>query len=273
VTQPTPQLDGEGPYLFAHRGTSTLAPENSSAAFDLALQYRADVLEIDVRISRDQHIIVTHDASVVRTTNGDGKIADQTLSELKALDAGYRFTDSHGNQPWRGRGLTLLTLQELFQQYPKVGINIDIKDNSQHAAKLLADHLLPLVDGRWINVGSFHTAVIQRFRQLAPYISTAASQWDVARLYFARVLPSHFHRRAVASVNCNVLQIPQQWKGLSLDTAAFIKTIQDNRCSVMYWTINDAANMRGLLDRGANGLVSDEIGVARQVIDHYRSNR
>jgi len=156
------------PWLFAHRGTSTLAPENTSAAFDVARSARADVLEIDVRISRDQCVIVTHDASVVRTTNGTGLVANQSVNELKRLDAGYCFTTAEKTTPWRGQGLSLLTLSELFQDFPDIGINIDIKDSHPQAALVVAQELQRVSDGRWVNVGSFHEKTIRAFRQHAP---------------------------------------------------------------------------------------------------------
>ena len=81
----------KNPLIYAHRGTSLLAPENTQPAFDLSLALGADVLEIDVRISRDDQVIVTHDATVNRTTDGRGEVIEHTLAELKKLDAGCRF--------------------------------------------------------------------------------------------------------------------------------------------------------------------------------------
>jgi len=261
------------PWLFAHRGTSTLAPESTVAAFDIARSARADVLEIDVRISRDQQVIVTHDASVVRTTDGTGLVADLTLSELKALDAGYRFTTPENDTPWRAKGLRLLTLAELYQAFPDIGINIDIKDAHPECAALVAKELQLIHDERWVNVGSFHQKAITAFRQLAPEISTAASQLDVAALFFARRLPEKFRQALLDQSKGQVLQIPTSWKGLALDSSNFIQFVQQQDRRVMYWTINDSDNMRMLLSRGANGLVSDNVNVARQAIDQFIEQR
>jgi len=97
VNQLTENSPGEQsrPWLFAHRGTSTLAPENTYAAFELAQSYRADVLEIDVRLSRDNQIIVTHDESVDRTSNGTGLVAELSLKQLQKLDTGYQFVTAN----------------------------------------------------------------------------------------------------------------------------------------------------------------------------------
>lgn len=239
------------------------------AAFELAQRAKADVFEIDIRLSKDGYLIVTHDDTLVRTTDGNGRVADYTLAELKTLDAGYQFKDESHESPWRGKGQQLLELSELFAAFPDVGVNIDIKDTHEEAAQRVADTLRTLDDGRWINVGSFHPRIVKAFRNLAPEISTAASQWDVAAQYFGRKLPGGFRSALLKRGKGNVLQIPERWKGLPLNTKAFIQHVQTQNQHVMYWTINDSDSMRTLLERGANGLVSDNVLVAREAIDQF----
>ncbi len=259
------------PWLFAHRGTSTLAPENTEAAFEIALEAAADVLELDVRISKDQSVVVTHDATLVRTTNGEGRVSEYTLAELKKLDAGYQFLTPDNQTPWRAKGLTLLTLSEVFKAYPNVGINIDIKDNSVAAARCIADELLKLQDGRWLNVGSFHPGVIQAFRGFAPGISTAGSHWDVARWYFGRFLPTPVQPVLTRAAGGDVLQIPTRWFGLALNSTRFIRYAQRHNIRMVYWTINQPDDMRLLLKQGVNGLVSDNVLEARRCIEEHIS--
>jgi len=241
------------------------------AAFELALSAKADVFEIDIRLSKDRHLIVTHDDTLIRTTNGTGLVADQTLQELKSLDAGYQYLDDSKGTPWRGKGLTLLELPELFAAFPNVGINIDIKDAHEEAAIQVAESLRTLNDGRWINVASFHPKIIYAFRALAPEISTAASQWEIANQYFGRLLPASLRSTSTQPAKGQVLQIPKRWLGLPLHTQAFIQHAQSQNQQVMYWTINDLPSMQKLLARGANGLVSDNVMVAREAIDQFNS--
>jgi len=241
------------------------------AAFELALNAKADVFEIDVRLSKDGHLIVTHDDTLIRTTNGTGLVADQTLQELKSLDAGYQYLDESKNTPWRGKGLELLDLPELFAAFPNVGMNIDIKDPHEEAAIRVAESLRTLNDGRWINVASFHPKILNAFRENAPEISTAASQWEVAALYFGRLLPEKSRNKPPRPARSQVLQIPKRWLGLPLHTQAFIQHAQAQKQQVMYWTINDVRSMRTLLSRGANGLVSDNVLVAREAIDQFNA--
>ena len=90
----TQHLLPQGFLVIAHRGASSYAPENTMAAFDLALQMGAGHLELDVHLTRDDHLVVIHDDTVDRTTNGTGTVAGQTLAALQVLDAGAWFGEA-----------------------------------------------------------------------------------------------------------------------------------------------------------------------------------
>lgn len=245
------------PRIFAHRGTSLMAPENTKAAFDLALRYQADVLETDVRLSKDGIVMVTHDESLQRTTNGSGLVRDYTANELKVLDAAHGFTDLN-NQPYSGEPVSMLTLHELFELYPTVGINIDIKDTDLEAANAVANVIKSRLSAggrnQWINVGSFHASVIKQFRAKAPEVSTAATRQEVARLVFGsskRIVPAY-----------QFLQIPVAYWGIRLDGDRLINKVHRMNCEVTYWTINDTLNMQKLLKKGCDGVVTDRPDLA-----------
>ena len=125
--------------LYAHRGSTVLAPENTLPAFELALFYQADILEIDVRLSRDGHVVVIHDDRIDRTCDGAGLVRDLSLSKLQTFNAAARFSAPDGigfdsphynGKRYTGNGVRLMSLQELFEQFPDTPINIDIKDNA-----------------------------------------------------------------------------------------------------------------------------------------------
>ena len=110
------------PIIFAHRGASAQAPENTIAAFELALKQQADAIELDVKLSADGQVIVIHDETIDRTTNGRGKVKDMTLAELKALDAGSFFARDFA-------GEKIPTLEEVFEAVGKhTFINIELKN-------------------------------------------------------------------------------------------------------------------------------------------------
>src|SRR5919112_42952 len=122
---------GEWPVNLAHRGASALVPENTIEAFRLAVEAGAGGLELDVHMTRDGHIVVIHDATVDRTTNGTGAISEMTLAELRGPDAGYNFSPDGGpTRPYRGRGSKVPLLERVLREFPGVAVNIDIKAGS-----------------------------------------------------------------------------------------------------------------------------------------------
>jgi glycerophosphoryl diester phosphodiesterase len=239
--------------VYAHRGSTVLAPENTGVAFELALGLGADVLEIDVRLSRDHEVIVTHDARVDRTCNGHGAVSEQSLVELKNLNAGWHFTDINGKN-YRQEQIGLMTLTELFEQFPTARINIDIKDDSQDAAKAVSRSISKAGAQSRVNVGSFHAKALAYFRTFSPQVTTSATQSEVAQLYFGRSL--------IKSVKYQYLQIPTQYFALPLATKSFIRFAQKRNLKTVYWTINDVEDMKKLIDRGVDGIVTDRVDLA-----------
>ncbi|MGQ7844134.1 glycerophosphodiester phosphodiesterase [Granulosicoccus sp. 3-233] len=240
--------------VYAHRGSTVLAPENTMRAFELALGLGADVLEIDVRLSRDAQVIVTHDARVDRTCNHSGAVADMTLGQLKRLDAAYHFCDLQG-RAHRGQGVGLITLDELFERFPGTRINIDIKDNAPQAAQAVANSIDRASARDRVNVGSFHAPALRHFRRQAPEVSTAASQQEVAQLYF-------FGKRRAHPLAYQYLQIPTSYYGIPLAAPGFMQRARQRNINLVYWTINDTATMAHLVERGAHGIVTDRVDLA-----------
>lgn len=240
-----------------------LAPENTLYAFNLAMDHLADVLEIDVRISRDNQVVVTHDEKLDRTTNGIGAVRASSWRQLSGLDAGYRTRSIHGER-FRGQGIKLLTLDELFDALPSVPINIDIKDKDKFAAELVADLVHRHQREHNTTVASFHAEITRYFRHIAPGVPTAATKPEVARLYFSRAVnrPSRDYQ---------AIQIPVSWKLIPLATQRFIERSKSEGTEVCFWTINKPRRMRQLLALGADGIVTDRVDLARTVFEEYRT--
>lgn len=108
------------PVIFAHRGACALAPENTLPSFELAVTHQADAIELDAKLSKDGVVMVIHDQTVDRTTNGKGSIQDLSLAELKALDAGVFFAKEYN-------GTKIPTLDEVFESVgKKVLVNVEL---------------------------------------------------------------------------------------------------------------------------------------------------
>src|SRR5690348_13143818 len=114
--------------VIAHRGDSAHFPENTIPSFDRGLELGADAIEFDLRVSRDGEVVIIHDPTVDRTTDGTGAVNSLTLAELKDLDAGARFTLDGGQTfPFRGKGLTIPTFDEMLARYTSVPLLIEVK--------------------------------------------------------------------------------------------------------------------------------------------------
>ena len=179
-----PFLHGPGPLVFAHRGGSGLWPENTLYAYERAVALGVDILELDIHSTSDGALVVMHDDRVDRLTDGSGEIRSKTLAELKQLDAGYRWTQDGGKTyPYRGQGITIPTLEEVFSAFPGLRINIDIKQQFpsivEPFTRLLEKH--HKLDE--VMVGSFHESELRLFRRRCPGVATAAGVLEVRLFY------------------------------------------------------------------------------------------
>lgn len=247
------------PLLMAHRGSRILGPENTFDAFDIAHQSQADVLEVDIRLSRDKAILVFHDETLERVTNGYGKITNHTLIQLKHFDAAYHFKTEDG-EAFRGRYIRLPTLGELFEAYPDIRINIDMKDKNPVAAELLVDSISKASAENRVLVGSFHQTVIDHFRNIAPEIPTAASPKEVSQFYALSKIPIK-----ASDAKCAALQIPPQFGWLNLSSKRFVNFAARSSLPIHYWTINTSDDIKRLLEAGADGIVTDRVDIALTV--------
>jgi glycerophosphoryl diester phosphodiesterase len=118
--------------IFAHRGACALAPENTISSFELAVTHQADAVELDAKLSKDGVVMVIHDPTLERTTNGTGKVNEHTLAELKALDAGSKFNVKYA-------GEKIPTLEEVFEAVGnKVLVNVELTNYSSPKDDLIA---------------------------------------------------------------------------------------------------------------------------------------
>lgn len=242
-----------GPLVIAHRGGAGLWPENTLHAFERAAELGADVVELDVRRAADGELVVIHDATVERTTDGRGPVAGLTLAELRRLDAAHRWSADGGKTfPLRGRGVRVPTLREVFEKLPRMRFNIEPKDESG-AARSLCEAIRAHGASERVVVGSFRQSVIDEFRRACPGVATSAGPAEASKflaLYQAGLAPSY-------SPAMQALQLPEYAAGVRVLTRGFVEAAHGRNLEVHAWTINDAADMRRLLDAGVDGIMTD----------------
>ncbi len=187
--------------VIAHRGSSAQAPENTMAAFRLAAEAGADMIELDVRLTADGALAVIHDRRLQRTTNGRGPVRRQTAPRLTAFDAGSWFSR-------RFAGERIPLLAEVLEELPhSLGVNIEVKTDGEprwrsRMAPILVDTLRRHAHGRTVLVSSFNHPLLRRIRALDASIPTGALAVPVRDVVFRRP-SSHARRLAVSAFICS----------------------------------------------------------------------
>jgi glycerophosphoryl diester phosphodiesterase len=261
-------ISEDWPVNFAHRGSSMRTPENTLEALRLAVEAGAGGLELDVHMTRDGEIVVIHDATVDRTTDGSGVVAGMTLDELRGLDAGYRFSPDGGRTyPYRGRGLRIPTLAEVYEEFPATSVNIDIKEPQPGAEGAVLQVIRNAgVEERSLVVSDDH-AVVRRFRRVSGgRISTGASRLEIGAFY----LLSRSRLERLWRPVYDALQVPVEHEGIPLVTPRFLEAAHSRGVRVDVWTINEPGEMRRLLDLGVDVIMTDHPETLADVLEVRR---
>lgn len=262
-----PFFNGKAPYVFAHRGGMAVRPEQTQLAFDNAVNYGLDGFETDVRLTKDEQLIVFHDATVDRTTNGSGKVSDHMLNELKQLDAGYYFKDVNGHTPYRGNEKAkILSFDELLELYPNHYINVDLKDDPDSyegtvAPQKMFDSIKKYDAQDRVLVTSFHSEQIERFNSISSgTVAIGASQNEVAEAFvkFFSGLKSTYTPRA------NTFQMPLKFSGIPLTSTRFIQWLNSLNIVPGFYGVNSVDLMVDLYQKGVHTFVTDRPDIGQQ---------
>ncbi len=246
--------DARQTWVIAHRGGAGLAPENTMAAFRKAVAMGVDMLEMDVHMTKDGHIVVIHDSTVDRTTDGAGKVNEMSFRKLEELDAGYRFTPDGGmSYPYRGKGITIPSLEEVLSSFPNTRMSIEIKPSNP----LVADKVVSLVkkhhaDERVLLI-SFDSNVMHRVRTIDPDVVTGASKWEMETFWIMQELHIWRLYRPIP----DVLQLPDTWKGHQVVTPGLIRAAHKLGMKVQVWTVDDPAEMEKFIGEKVDGIITD----------------
>jgi len=230
--------------IIAHRGFSGIAPENTLTAFKKAIEIGADMIELDVLLSKDGELIVIHDKTVNRTTNGKGKVSDFNLSELKKLDAGSWFKKHFS-------GEKIPTLEEVFDlARDKIQINIEIKKDGFNPHKKnggVEEKVVKLIEKynmtSQVIVSSFNPLIVQRIKEFNPEIPTAL-------LYQYRInkgLIKVFNNLHINAVN----------PGKRFFTKKTSIEVHQSDLKINIYTINQKREMKKFIKMGVDGIITN----------------
>ena len=245
-----PLLRTSGRFVVGHRGNCAHAPENTLASIAQAVALGVDAVEFDVRLSADGEVIVMHDPTIGRTTDGSGAVAELGWSALRTLDAGYRFTPDGGRSfPYRGSGVGVPRAIDVLQAFPDTPMLIEIKV-PEAAAPLRAVIEHAGAASRCI-VESFHDAAAAAFEGSA--IATGASQRDVVRLLWRAMV-----RRPAAQLPFRFMAVPTRHGVVPVPIAGLVAATRRAGAPVHVWTINNPAQARRLWTSGVCAIISDD---------------
>ena len=217
---------------------------------------------MDVHMTLDGYIVVIHDDTVDRTTNGAGPVRDMTLPELQGLDAGYRFGPGEG-YPYRGQGIYAPTLIEVLEKFPRAFVNLEIKE----AQPGVEDVVLDVIRGAGaldrVLVAAADHGIMRRFQKVSgSIVPTSASQREIRGFY----LLSKLRLEGLLRPSYDALQVPVQYGILEIVTPRFVEAAHKLGVRVEAWTINDPGEMRRLLDLGVDTVMTDRPGELAEVL-------
>jgi glycerophosphoryl diester phosphodiesterase len=264
---------------IAHRGGAAVRPENTLLAFRHALTLGAAALEGDLHATQDGVVVVSHDAKVDRTTNGQGYIKQMKFEELRGLDAGYWHTRDQGSSyPYRGEGIQVPTLEEVFGDPVLAGtpMVLEIKQEEPNIAEDVLDLILAhdMVDR--LVMGSFSKPALVRLRQRAATrgmnLVTSLAEEEVFTFFLT---PLEEMTRGDYVPPGKLLQVPPDHEvgeeKVQVVGTRFMAKARALGLKVHVWTVNDREEMRWLIGEiGVDGIITDDPGLLEEVIKEPR---
>lgn len=244
-------VDLKRPTIFAHRGSSAFAPENTLTAFKLAVEQHADAIELDAKLTADGHVVVIHDETVDRTTNGTGRLKSLTLAELQALDAGSKI-------PPLFKPEKIPTLEQVFKEVRrKIFINVELTNYSSPLDDL-PDKVITLVKKYHLETGvilsSFNMIALIRARSLLPEV-------PLGLLTFPGCSEMTLRSKLVRFGP--LLAIHPFYKDV---TSNLVGMAHHAKCRVHAWTVNEPDPIQQLVTAGVDGIFSDDPLLVKNVL-------
>ncbi len=260
--------NGDFPLVFAHRGSSDLFPENTELAFIKSFEMGVDAFETDIRLTKDGKIITQHNEDIDETTDGTGKVIDYTFDEIKEFNFGYRFKDIYGNYPYaenRVKGLYPMEVSSLFEKFgDSVIYSIDVKDDGEvglKSAELLYKCVKEYKLEKNVIFSSFNEENLKYLRKISNgEIIISGSMKKTKEVVFA----SYFGYDSFKKFNTHAMMIPR-FEKLPLDTKYLIYKFHKHNIAVCYWTINTEKEMRQLINKKVDGIITDRVDLLLKI--------
>lgn len=267
---------GDKPQIIAHGGAKLLFPENTMVAFDGSAGIGVDILEMDIRITKDGVLVTHHNETIDETSNGKGRVIDLTFDELQKFNFGYNFKSLEGKYTYRDKEVKIPTLEDVIKKYNSYNMIIELKDEGEtgfKAAEKLKELLTKYNMENKVIIASFNDDVLNYFKKITGgkiRTSTAhdeTQKFTILHLLFSDLFyfgeDSAFHPPTTHG-----------FIGLTIhfDTKRFIRSAHRRNMAVQYWTINDKEEMKKLIEIGADGLMTDRPDLMKELLSEMGYN-
>jgi len=241
--------------VIAHQGGNHIRPDNTLLAFSHAVELGVDALELDVHATADGHLVVIHDDTVDRTTNGSGRVSELTLAEIRELDAAWNWPhhEDTGEHPYRGQGVRIPTLEEVLREFPDVPMTIEIKQAEPSIVDSFGELLQRFDREQNTIVASFHPEVMEEFRLEFPDFATSGVEPEIRGFFVMKTAFAGWLFRP----KMEAFQVPETSGNLNVITPRFVRAAQRRGINVQVWTVNDRASMNRVHDAGVDGIITD----------------
>lgn len=243
------------PLVIAHgdEGGRGLYPGNTRLYLREMVALGVDALEIDLNLTADGQLVLLHDGTLERTTDGSGQVGGRTLAELAPLNAAYHWSQDGEHFPYRDNPQPLITIDDAFAEFPHTPMIIELKNDNPLAAQALATAIKKASREARVIVSSFHDGVIRAFRTLCPAVATGATQREALWFFAAQCV---FAERLLRPAY-QTMQLPGRYYGLPVYSRRFVHAARRCGLHISVWTVNDIEHMQQYTALGLDGIVTD----------------
>ena len=251
-----PYFDCPCPQIIAHQGSSLELPPNTVEAFELALNQGADIIELDIWLTKDEAWVVVHDENLLKITGINKNVGELNLLEINSLDAGYGFYKNNTERTSLiAKQHKIPSLEKIFKTFSDERINVEIKDSNLSGLISLIDLINKYKMSDNILIVSSHYSVIKKFRKMTSYqIVTAASRSDIIGMMYWSWLPLY-------EFKFDAFQLPFYSKTVekhNMNHASWLKEKQEKQLEVHYYTLDDTTDIKQAILIGANGIITNK---------------
>lgn len=245
---------------IAHRNGHALMPANTVEAGLNALELGADILEIDVHLTADKHLVVRHDEIIDTTSDASGRISEMTLAEIEQHNAKFHEIEyPHKTSPI---GIKIPSLTTLFEGIPNARFLIEIKPKDTNASARLCEVIKQHRMTEQVIVGSFHTFVLKHFRRVCPEVPTSHGKSEIRHfIILANLGLGHLYSPEGYSI-----QLPISYQGTEILSYKILQAARSLNLKVEIWTINDIDTFKRLIAMQVDGIITDRPDLLSELV-------